>query len=152
MVDALARPQMPRHGLDFSTSDVPTDGTLRAIDEGFDEHNFAAAPLGDVSPLAAFAIAPSGAVVGGAVGRTWGRCCKLLQHRVAPEHRAGGVGSRRLAEFEAHARARGRNMFYLTTPSFHAPAFYRKHGYAEPARIAGCPEGVVTFLMQKAVA
>lgn len=140
---------MTRGDLVFSTSDAPADATLRAIDAGLDEHNFAAAPLGDVSPLAAFATAPSGAVVGGAVGRTWGRCCELLQLWVAPEHRSAGVGARLLAEFEGRARARGCNVFYLTTLSYQAPAFYRKHGYAELARIDGYPEGIVKFLMRK---
>jgi ribosomal protein S18 acetylase RimI-like enzyme len=68
---------------------------------------------------------------------------------VAPEHRSRGVGSRLLLDFEARARARGCSVFYLTTLSFQAPDFYRRHGYDVLARIAGYPEGIVKFLMHR---
>lgn len=133
----------------FSTSDAPPEDALRLVDAGLEAHNHAMAPLADVSPLAAFAAEPSGQLVGGAVGRTWGRCCELLQLWVAPEHRSRGVGSRLLGEFEARARERGCNVFYLTTLSYQAPAFYRKHGYEELARISGYPDDIVKYLMHK---
>ena len=103
----------------------------------------------EVRQLAAFAREPSGRTVGGAVGRTWGKCCELLQLWVAPEFRSQGVGSRLLQEFEAHARARGCSIFYLTTLSYQAPEFYRRHGYASLAQIAGYPNGIVKHLMHK---
>ncbi len=133
----------------FSTSDAPPEDSLRAVDAGLEAHNHAVAPLADVAPLAAFAADPSGKVIGGAIGRTWGRCCELLQLWVMPEHRASGVGSRLLSEFEAHARGRGCNVFYLTTLSFQAPDFYRKHGYKVLAEIAGYPNDIVKYLMHK---
>jgi ribosomal protein S18 acetylase RimI-like enzyme len=135
--------------LAFTTTDTPPDDRLLAVDAGLERHNHAAAPLADVRPLAAFATDESGTVVGGAVGRTWGKCCELLQLWVAPEHRSRGVGSRLLLEFEACARARGCSVFYLTTLSFQAPEFYRRHGYDVLARIAGYPEGIVKFLMHR---
>ncbi len=133
----------------FSTSDAPPEDSLRAVDAGLEEHNDAVAPLADVSPMAAFAADPSGKVIGGAIGRTWGRCCELLQLWVTSEHRASGVGSRLLREFEAHARGRGCNVFYLTTLSYQAPDFYRKHGYVVLARISGYPDDIVKYLMHK---
>lgn len=133
----------------FSTSDVPPEDSLRVVDAGLEEHNHAVAPLADVAPMAAFAADPSGKVIGGAIGRTWGRCCELLQLWVMSEHRASGVGSRLLREFEAHARGRGCNVFYLTTLSFQAPDFYRKHGYEVLARISGYPNDIVKYLMHK---
>lgn len=133
----------------FSTTDTPPADCLRVVDAGLEEHNHSVAPLADVSPVAAFAADPSGKVIGGAVGRTWGRCCELLQLWVSAEHRASGVGSRLLREFEARARERGCNVFYLTTLSFQAPDFYRKHGYAELARIDGYPNDIVKYLMGK---
>lgn len=136
----------------FSASDAPPEDALRVVDAGLDEHNYAVAPLADVSPMAVFAADPSGKVIGGAVGRTWGRCCELLQLWVSPEHRALGVGSRLLREFEAHARGRGCNVFYLTTLSFQAPDFYRKRGYEELARIDGYPNDIVKYLMHKSEA
>jgi GNAT superfamily N-acetyltransferase len=135
--------------LDFSTTDAPPEDRLLAVDAGLEQHNFAVAPLSEVRQLAAFATDESGTVVGGAVGRTWGRCCELLQLWVVPELRSGGVGSRLLRDFEAHARTRGCTTFYLTTLSYQAPEFYRKHGYAVLAQIAGYPDGIVKFLMQR---
>lgn len=141
---------MPQTALAFSTMDTPPADMLLAVDTGLEQHNDAAAPLQDVRQLAAFAVDETGSVVGGAVGRTWGLCCELLQLWVTSEHRSRGVGSRLLQEFEAHARTRGCSSFYLTTLSFQAPDFYRRHGYAVLAQIAGYPDGIVKFLMHKA--
>jgi ribosomal protein S18 acetylase RimI-like enzyme len=135
--------------LAFTTTDAPPEDSLLAVDAGLERHNHDAAPLADVRPLAAFATDDSETVVGGAVGRTWGKCCELQQLWVAPEHRSRGVGSRLLLEFEARARTRGCSVFYLTTLSFQAPEFYRRHGYDVLARIAGYPEGIVKFLMHR---
>ena len=40
-------------------------------------------------------------------------------------------------------------MFYLTTLSFQAPDFYRKHGYVSLAEISGYPNGITKHLMHK---
>jgi GNAT superfamily N-acetyltransferase len=133
----------------FRTTDNPTEGDLQLVDAGLDQHNFSAAPLADVARLAAFATEPSGRVVAGAVGRTWGKCCELLQLWVAPEFRAHRVGSRLLRDFEERARTRGCTVFYLTTLSFQAPDFYRKHVYEALARITGYPNGIAKYLMHK---
>lgn len=136
--------------LAYTTTDAPAEDSLRAVDAGLERHNHAVAPLAEVSPLAAFATDEAGSVVGGAVGRTWGQCCELLQLWVAAEHRGHGVGARLLHEFEAHARTRGCRVYYLTTLSYQAPEFYRRHGYAVLAQIAGYPDGIVKFLMHRA--
>ncbi|RZT97865.1 GNAT family N-acetyltransferase [Rivibacter subsaxonicus] len=133
----------------FGSTDTPSDEQLLVVDTGLEQHNHAVAPLADVRPLAAFATEPSGQIVGGAVGRTWGACCELLQLWVAPAYRGAGVGSRLLEAFEAHARARACTVFYLTTLSFQAPDFYRKHRYAVLAQITGYPNGIVKYLMHK---
>ena len=86
--------------------DVPTaEGDL--VDTGLGEANEAAAPLHDVRALSAFARAPSGAVIGGAVGRTWGECCELQQLWVDAAQRRQGIGARLVREFERRAEARG---------------------------------------------
>lgn len=140
---------MSHDALVFVTPDAPPDAWLLAVDAGLDAHNQAAAPLADVAPLASFAHDAAGALAGGAVGRTWGACCELLQLWVAPAQRGVGVGSRLVQAFEAQARQRGCTVFYLTTLSFQAPAFYRKLGYAVLAQIDGYPEGIVKYLMHK---
>ena len=133
----------------FSSSDTPPDASVLAIDRGLEQYNLSVAPLTEVKRLASFANDSCGHVVGGAVGRTWGRCCELLQLWVEPSHRSAGVGSRLLRQFEEHAARRGCNVFYLTTLSFQAPDFYRKHGYASRAEISGYPDGITKHLMHK---
>ena len=138
--------------LTFSSFDEPPESSVLVVDQGLDEYNISVAPVGGVSRLASFAMDASGRTVGGAVGRTWGRCCELLELWVEPAHRSAGVGSRLLREFEAHAARRGCDTYYLTTLSFQAPGFYRKHGYASIAEIPNHPNGIVKYLMQKIVA
>ena len=135
--------------LTYADFDDPPAASVLAVDAGLDLHNHSVAPLSDVRPLATFASDAEGRVVGGAVGRTWGRCCELLQLWVEPGHRAQGVASRLLRQFEARAAARGCDIFYLTTLSFQAPEFYRKRGYASIAEVSGYPDGIAKFFMYK---
>jgi GNAT superfamily N-acetyltransferase len=107
--------EMPGGALVYSSSDAPPEASVLAVDRGLEQFNLSVAPLSDVKPLASFATEPSGHIVGGAVGRTRGRCCELLQLWVEPARRSSGVGSRLLRQFEAHAGRRGCNVFYLTT-------------------------------------
>jgi ribosomal protein S18 acetylase RimI-like enzyme len=141
---------MPNSSIQYESTDAPSEAMLAAVDAGLEGHNVEAAPmLADVRRLAAFATDSSGRLIGGAAGRTWGACCELLQLWVQPEHRNSGVGSRLVVEFEARARTRGCRIFYLTTLSFQAPDFYRRHGYGVLARIDGYPNGIVKYLMHK---
>ena len=133
----------------FAAFDDPPEALARAVDAGLVEYNFSVAPLAEVRSLAAFATAASGEVVGGAVGRTWGLCCELLQLWVAPDDRNSGIGSTLLRMFEERGRSRGCKVFYLTTLSFQAPEFYRRAGYAVLAEISGYPNGIVKYLMKK---
>lgn len=137
--------------LSIDVFDDPPQPAALAVDAGLETHNRSAAPLGDVRPLGAFASLASGEVAGGAVGRTWGACCELLQLWVHPDHRGAGTASRLLREFELRAASRGCSVFYLTTLSFQAPGFYRKHGYGVLAEISGYPDGIVKYLMHKRV-
>ena len=139
MDDAIA---ISRH------DDLPAEAT-HVVDTGLGEANDAAAPLHEVRPLACFARLPSGEVIGGAVGRTWGACCELQQLWVTPAHRRRGLGARLIREFEAHARTRGCDAFYLETFSFQAPSLYRSQGYVTAYEHAVYPHGIVKYVMVK---
>jgi len=140
---------MSTEALSYTDFDDPPQAALRVVDDGLERHNHGAAPLSEVRSLASFAGSASGQVVGGAVGRTWGGCCELLQLWVEPAFRARGVASRLLRQFEQRAASRGCNVFYLTTLSFQAPEFYRKRGYTSIAEISGYPSGITKYLMLK---
>jgi GNAT superfamily N-acetyltransferase len=122
------------------------------IDAGLDAANRAAAPLDDVRPITCLVRAPSGDVVGGALGRTWGECAELQQLWVAPEHRRNGLGSQLVKLFEARAKARGCRTLYLTTFSFQAPTLYESLGYRSAAELRGFPGSIVKYLMVRTIA
>ena len=128
------------------TDEVPADAAA-IVDAGLGEANEGAAPLDDVRPLAAFARAADGTVIGGAVGRTWGRCCELQQLWVDPSHRRQGMGAALVRAFEAGARQRGCTTFYLETFNFQAPSLYRSLGYRMAHTIRGFAPGIEKHLM-----
>jgi len=125
---------------------------LAIVDAGLAEYNAAGAPLSDVFPLHVIATDAAGEVVGGAIGRTWGKCCELQQLWVSAANRATGTGSELLSEFERAAISRGCALAYLDTFSFQAPAFYAARGYAEVLRTVGFTGGVSKLTMRKALA
>lgn len=133
----------------IDTFDAAPETLLRSVDDGLEEHNTSVAPLSEVRPLSVIARDSDGRVQGGAVGRTWGACCELLQLWVAKNLRSQGVGTRLLQQFEQSARTRGCTVFYLTTLSYQAPDFYRSHGYTVAAEISGYPNGIRKFLLRR---
>jgi GNAT superfamily N-acetyltransferase len=136
-------------GLRVSVTDTPSDVERLTVDAGLEAFNQAAAPLSDVQPLAALVRDVAGKVVGGAVGRTWGACCELEQLWVDEVARHQGWGSQLLRAFEDRARERGCRIFYLTTLSFQAPEFYRRHGYTAISQIGGHPQSISKIVMHK---
>jgi GNAT superfamily N-acetyltransferase len=130
--------------------ELPADA-VRFVDDGLGAANELAAPVHEVRRLGCFARLPSGEVIGGAVGRTWGACCELQQLWVDARHRKGGIGSRLLRRFEERAAARGCRTFYLDTFSFQAPAFYRRHGYESRLDIRGYSNGIVKHTMVRGI-
>jgi ribosomal protein S18 acetylase RimI-like enzyme len=127
--------------------DVPErEGAI--VDAGLGAENDAAAPLHEVRRLSCFARLGD-AVIGGAIGRTWGECCELQQLWVAPAHRRRNVASRLVRAFEARAQVRGCRRFYLETFSFQAPELYRRLGYRVGHELRGFPGGIVKYVMTR---
>lgn len=133
--------------LRISVHDQPDKAAAGVVDNGLGEANELAAPLDEVQPLQCFVRDAAGRVVGGAVGRTWGECCELLQLWVDPALRQQGVGGRLVRAFEQRAAERGCRVVYLDTFTFQAPAFYRGLGYEAGLDIAGFGHGIVKHTM-----
>lgn len=131
----------------ITVHDALPEADAALVGAGLDTSNAAAAPLHDVRPLACFARSPDGAVLGGAIGRTWGGCCELQQLWVEPARRRQGLGAGLVKAFEARAAARGCGTFYLETFSFQAPSLYRSLGYEVAAALEGFAPGIVKYLM-----
>jgi ribosomal protein S18 acetylase RimI-like enzyme len=131
---------------EITLHDDPPRADALVVDAGLDDANAAAAPLHDVQPLGCFARTADG-VVGGAIGRTWGRCCELQQLWVEPALRRRGVGAQLVRAFEARAAARGCDIFYLETFSFQAPRLYAALGYEVAHELQGYAPGISKFLM-----
>lgn len=131
----------------ITAHDQPPPADMAVVDQGLGDANVAAAPLHDVRPLGCFARDAVGAVIGGAVGRTWGECAELQQLWVEPSHRGCGLATALVRRFEQQALARGCKRCYLDTFSFQAPGLYRSLGYAPQMQIQGFAPGVVKYTM-----
>jgi ribosomal protein S18 acetylase RimI-like enzyme len=139
--------QTPPGSLSYTVHDDLPAEEARLIDDGLGAANDLAAPLHEVQPLSCFARTASNEVVGGALGRTWGRCCELQQLWVDPAYRRRGIATRLVRQLELHAQARGCHIFYLETFNFQAPALYRALGYEVRYEHTAYPHGIVKYLM-----
>jgi N-acetylglutamate synthase-like GNAT family acetyltransferase len=133
----------------FSVDGGAQAADLQTVDSGLDAHNRAEPELAHVEDLHVLARSPAGVVVGGAIGRTWGRCCELLQLWVREDERGRGAARRLMALFEQEAGRRGCTLVYLSTFSFQAPGFYARLGYDVVLETEGFSGGIVKYTMHK---
>jgi ribosomal protein S18 acetylase RimI-like enzyme len=133
-------------GIAVYDGDLPPEA--KTVDAGLGAFNDAAAPLHEVRRLACIA-REGGEVVGGAVGRRWGRCGEIQQLWVAESHRGRGIGSQLVRAFEQRAAELGVRHFYLETLSFQAPGFYETLGYRRAYALDVYPHGYVKYLMRR---
>lgn len=136
----------------YETTDQPSPQDEAAVDTGLHASNRAAAEIHTIRLLACFARLPSGELIGGAIGRTWGQCCELQQLWVRDEFRLRGVGRQLMARLEAEAIRRGCAQIYLETLSFQAPAFYQRLGFKTACTFAGFPNGITKSIMRRSLA
>jgi ribosomal protein S18 acetylase RimI-like enzyme len=133
----------------FTSHDVCSPSERAMVDRGLDAYNRAPVPLDEVQPISCFARSERDEVIGGAVGRRWAACCELQQLWVEPSYRGQGIGKELVRTFEAHARSRGCETFYLETFNFQRPALYASLGYEKVYEHAVYPHGIVKFIMVK---
>ena len=137
--------------LSITTHDEVPREAAQLVDAGLGASNAAAAPLHEVRALSCFARLRDDRLVGGAVGRTWGRCAELQQMWVEPSQRRRGLGARLVRAFESHDIARGCCTFYLETFSFQAPGLYRSLGYEVRLELEGFAPGIVKYFMVREI-
>ena len=138
----------------MSTSEfvIETDPTLEDVqylEDRLYEFNVGATGIADGAGLAVFVRDENRRIVAGICGNTWGGCCEIRQFWVEESRRRLGLGARLLDAAEGEARRRGCTQMVLTTFSFQAPAFYRKHGFLDLAATDDHPRGHQHLLLRK---
>jgi ribosomal protein S18 acetylase RimI-like enzyme len=135
----------------FEVTDVSMSADADAIDAGLQAFNLAAAPFDEVRPLICTAKLHNEILVGGVKARTWGECCELQQIWVLENYRRSGIGRRLMVETEVEAARRGCTLLYLETFNFQAPEFYRQLGFDIACEFHGFPDGIVKYILRKAI-
>lgn len=124
------------HRLTVGGGDPQLDSRLS---DELDAYNFAAVGESNLSEFTVKVEDPSGELVAGLSGWTWGTCAGIGMVWVRDDNRKSGWGARMLAAAEDVARERGCRQVLVSSFTFQAPEFYRRHGYVEFARSEGLP-------------
>jgi GNAT superfamily N-acetyltransferase len=130
-------------------TDEPSPRDVERLEDEVDRFNYAATNFHDGRWLAAFLRDAEGRLRAGLAGHTWGGCCEIRFLWVREAERRSGLGSALLRGAEREARARGCDQVVLSTHSFQAPDFYRRHGYTEVGRADGYPRGHAQIFLRK---
>jgi GNAT superfamily N-acetyltransferase len=130
----------------------PSPLDVQYLEDRLYEFNAGATGVADGDGLAIFVRDDGGRIVAAIAGYTWGNFCEIRQLWIEPSRRRQGMGTRLLSAAEAEARRRGCDRIVLTTYSFQAPDFYRKHGFAIVAVADDQPRGHQHLLLRKALA
>jgi GNAT superfamily N-acetyltransferase len=133
----------------WETKSQPVESDDEAIDAGLASYNESAAELRDVRPLRCYARLASGALVGGAIARSWGSCCSLDELWVDEAFRRKGIGRRLIELVHVEAASRGCTLLYLETFSFQTPELYERLGYEIACQFDGFPNGIVKYIMHR---
>lgn len=130
--------------------EAPPESDLRAVERGLVEHaTEAGIEPRQHRPLAVFARADSGHVVGGLVGDTvWG-WLHVRQLWVTAAERGKGYGKALLRVAEDEAMRQGCRHAWLDTFDFQAREFYQRLGYAVFGSLADFPHQHVRFFMTR---
>jgi ribosomal protein S18 acetylase RimI-like enzyme len=130
-------------------SDEATPEDLRFLEEEINEFNFATTGIRDARGLVIVLRDVDGRIYAGLSGHTWGGVAEVRFLWVHEARRQTGIGSRVLRAAEDTARSRGCRKIVLSTHSFQAPEFYRKHGYNVAGEFSDYPQGYRSIFLEK---
>jgi GNAT superfamily N-acetyltransferase len=80
-----------------------------------------------------------GDLAAGLTGWSWGIAAGVSKTWVREDRRGEGLGARLLSAFEHEVKSRGCSRVFVTSFTFQAPEFYKRHGYREIFRWEGVP-------------
>jgi len=129
--------------------DEATTEDLQFLEEQINEFNFATTGIYDARLLVVLLRDDSGRIYAGLSGHTWGGVAEVRFLWVEEARRHAGLGSQLLDAAEAEARSRGCTKIVLSTHSFQAPDFYRRHGFVIAGEFAGYPRGHRSIFLEK---
>lgn len=120
------------------------DAELSArLDRELTAFNNAATGADDEAGLSVRVVDADGELIAGLTGWTWGGRAGLNTVWVREDQRRAGWGGRMLRAAEEEARRRGCTEISVSSFSFQAPDFYRRHGYSDTGIRDGIPGGHV---------
>lgn len=135
----------------LNVEEQPSAADLTFLQDQIDAYNMAKVNAYDGRLLAIFVRDDAGAIRAGISGYTWARFCEIEFFWVDEAYRGQGYGTQLLAAAEAEARARGCGLVVLSSYTFQAPDFYRRHGYVDAGQVVDCPPGYTCFYFQKSL-
>src|SRR5262249_31531601 len=130
-----------------SETEPPED--LQFLEHQINDFNFATTGIRDARGLVILLRDADRRISAGLSGHTWGGVAEIRFLWVDEPRRHTGIGSRLLRAAEEEARARGCGKIVLSTHSFQAPDFYRKHGYVATGEFSNYPRGHRSIFLEK---
>lgn len=113
----------------------------RRLEEGLSAFNAAATGVAEQGTVSVKVTDEAGELIGGLAAWTWVGLCGIELLWVREDSRKDGWGSRILRAAEEEARRGGCDRVAVSSFTFQAPGFYRRHGYVETGRTLGIPGG-----------
>ena len=127
----------------------PREADRKAIQDALVAFNRSKTTLRDYRDVAVLIRDEAGATIGGLSGYTSYRWM-FVELLFVPEHLRGqNIGTKLMAQAEAHARSLGLVGIWLDTFSFQARPFYEKLGYSVFGTIEDYPPGGARYFLSK---
>jgi GNAT superfamily N-acetyltransferase len=137
--------------LDVTAEDQPDAHTIARLKASLETFNVSQVGPGHAQPFAVVSRDRAGNIQAGILGQSYWAWLFIEVLWISEACRGGGLGSRLLHEAELVALRRGCAGVWLSTMSFQAPSFYKRHGYVEFGRLEGMPPGHARVWLAKAL-